>query len=95
MIRMLLIYVLPLALPLLAWLVWRRFIVPPSVPGDMRDEPWHWLALAGVVLMAATLGVFALWGESGGEGDIYVAPRLIDGKVVPGHHVPAGSLKRP
>lgn len=91
MIRLLLTYIIPLALPVLAWLVWRRYIAPPPVKGNMRDEPWHWLVLAGVALMVVMLGVLAFWGEDGRDGDFYIAPRLVDGKVVPGHHIPAGS----
>ncbi|MCP4330920.1 MAG: hypothetical protein GY791_21235 [Alphaproteobacteria bacterium] len=51
-------------------------LVPSSIP-------WTWLLVIGVVLAAVSLGAMALVG-SGAPGDPYVAPRMEDGKIVPG-----------
>ena len=92
MVRILLTYVVPLVMPLVGWYVWQRFIRRTPQPGaehklGLRDAPWHWLSIAGVLLVAATLGSIALF--TGGEpGEVYQPPQVIDGKVVPGRHQP-------
>ena len=43
------------------------------------------LAVAGLVLLAATLGAYALL-VGGDPGEVYQPARLIDGKVEPGSH---------
>ena len=88
MTRILLTYVLPLVLPALVWYMWHQF--RPRRPGEEQKKGWSaapvpQLAVAGLLLLAATLGAYALL--VGGEpGEVYKPARLIDGEVVPGRH---------
>ena len=88
MIRILLTIVLPLLLPTLLYMLWlvasRRTAL--AAPSPWRDLPWIWLAAAGIVLAALLL--FFINVRVGSQG-IYVPPKYIDGRVVPGHVVPA------
>ena len=88
MTRILITYVVPLVLPALAWYLWHRF--RPQRPGEEERKgwaaaPWPQLGIAGLVLLAATLGAVALL-VGGVPGETYQPARLIDGKVVPGDH---------
>ncbi len=72
MIRVLLMLILPLALPYLAWKAWRLFgpaeeiKEPPRLAGQPGAEPpWMALAVIGVVLVAISLTYLILTG--GGE----------------------------
>ena len=104
MIRLLVEFLLPLIAPSLLYAIWlgwsrRRQAQAEAEPQDgasppapalrgWREAPWLWLALMGVVAMlavAVTLG----FSRSLGDGGTYVAPRVVDGKVVPGHLAPA------
>lgn len=91
MVRVLLTYILPLLAPAAVFVLWtwaratyvrRHGGQPPAI----EDGPWFWLLLSGGVLVLATLGATALLTEAGRPGDTYVPPRVIDGKIVPGHH---------
>ena len=88
MIRILLTIVLPLLLPTLLYLLWltasRR--AAWAAPAPWRDMPWVWLAAAGIVLAALLL--FFINVRVGSQG-AYVPPKYIDGRIVPGHVVPA------
>ena len=91
MTRILLTYVLPLVLPALVWYLWHQF--RPQRPGEEQKKgwaaaPWPQLAVAGLILLAATLGAYALL-VGGVPGEVYEPARLIDGKVVPGGHAGA------
>ena len=89
MIRILLTYVAPLVLPFVGWILWRRLSRSAQHPSQsMREAPWHWLGLAGVVLVAVTLGSIALF-TGGTPGEVYQPPRVVDGEVLPGRHRPA------
>lgn len=70
MIRILLMLVIPLALPYLIWKAWRLFgpaeeireaPQPGSRPG--AEPPWMLLAVLGVVLCAVTLTYLVLTSE--------------------------------
>jgi hypothetical protein len=91
MVRILVTYVIPLVVPVVAWFLWQHFFAQPvgpdGTPRRLRDAPWPWLGLAGVVLVAGLLGSIALFG-GGRPGEVYVPPQVIDGKVVPGRHLP-------
>ncbi len=60
---------------------------PAATP--WREAPWTWLGGIGIVLVvvvAATLGLTRSLGDIG--GGTYVAPRSVDGRIVPGHLEP-------
>jgi len=87
MTRILLHYVLPLLLPTLLFFAWsmiaRRRRAGAGPAAGMRDAPWMWLALAGVVLLGASLATLALTGGAD-PGKTYESPRYEDGRIVPG-----------
>ena len=60
MTRILLNFVLPMALPFLIFVGWR--LLSQGRPGlaDLRDGPWFWLIGAGLVLTIAGLLALAL-----------------------------------
>ncbi len=59
-------------------------------PGPARRHPWTILFIAGLSLFAAS---FILWGITDGDPTTgtYVAPHLVNGKVVPGYVKPLES----
>ncbi len=87
MSRALLQYLLPLILPTVLYMIW-ALSVRDSASGRkmatvIREGPWFWLILAGLVLAGASLVVTAL--ISGGDaGGTYIAPRWENGRVIPG-----------
>jgi hypothetical protein len=53
-----------------------------------NDAPVVWLIVAGAIVAFSVL--FAFGNTSGGKpGEIYVPPEVKDGKIIPGHFVPA------
>lgn len=94
MIRILITYVIPLVLPAIGWYVWQRF--RPQRPEQEEERkgwavaPWPQLSVAGVVLLALTLGSIAVF-VGGSPGETYVPARVIDGKVVPGTYDESGA----
>ena len=89
MTRILLTYVLPLVLPALVWYLWQQFRLRRPGESDARKgwaaAPWPQLSVAGLVLLALTLGSIALL-VGGTPGEVYEPARVIDGEVVPGRH---------
>ncbi len=89
MSRTLLQIVLPLLLPSLLYLAWafvfrrQNALGNGETPHWVREGPWFWLIIAGVVLMAIGLGVTA-WQHGGPPSGTYVPARVEDGRVVPG-----------
>ena len=87
MTRVLLLYVLPLLLPMalyVAWVLWaRRRAKEGEEPLSLQSGPSFWLILAGFALMVAGLSYVAVTGghEPGGT---YHPPRYEDGRVIPG-----------
>ncbi|MFM8681473.1 MAG: hypothetical protein ACKOGH_18005 [Alphaproteobacteria bacterium] len=100
MIRLLAEFLLPLFAPTIAYAIWMSVSRRAAPPGEgeagdapaatsWREAPWIWLGGIGIVLVvvvAATLGLARSLGDIGG-GD-YVAPRSVDGRIVPGHLEP-------
>ena len=90
MLRILLEYAMPIALPsllYLAWLAYENQRIARGGEGVLRrleDGPWAWLIAGGVVLAVAGTALLAVIGETGTEGH-YVPPRVENGQVVPGH----------
>jgi len=94
MIRIALIYVLPLIAPTLLYVLWRLWQIKHSpgnsdgtVEGDvksvMRRAPWVKLAAVGTALLAITLMIAALTGGAPPH-EAYEPPHLENGRVVPG-----------
>lgn len=91
MIRVLLTIVLPLLLPTALYLLWVLAMRRTELTAGaqlLRDIPLVWLAAAGLGLVAVVLVLVSL-GFGGGSTGVYVPPIIIDGKIVPGHVVPA------
>ena len=57
-------------------------------PQPNRRHPWMLLTIAGLSLFALS---FVAWGLTEGEPTTgtYVAPHVVNGKIVPGYVVPA------
>jgi hypothetical protein len=98
MLRVLLQYVIPIALPsvlYLAWLVYENRRVARGGTGVLRkwqEGPWVWLFAIGVVLAVSVAIALSLVGGYGTEGR-YVPPRLENGRIVPGHVEPAPAAR--
>jgi hypothetical protein len=61
---------------------------PTGAADLLRGLPWIWLVPAGVALVAIVLVLIPLH-FGGGDAGVYVPPTIVDGKLVPGHVVPA------
>jgi hypothetical protein len=87
------------------WLAWRqRSGSGQAAPGDAegtdgavprpmgwRSAPWVWLGATGIALVAVVAIGLGMSRSLGGIGGTYVAPRVIDGRIVPGHVDPPPS----
>ncbi len=88
MTRILLQYLLPLLLPAAVYIGW-VWLARRTGKGEegaltrLQEGPWFWLVAAGVALMVGGLVLTALMGQGQTEGT-YTAPRLEDGRVIPG-----------
>lgn len=95
MIRLLLEFLLPLFAPTLAYAFWLALRRRPADEGPdgpdaaaavpERGAPWVWLGATGIVLVAVVAVVLGMTRSLGEPGGTYVAPRVIDGRIVPGH----------
>lgn len=90
MIRIFLIYVLPLIAPTALYILWRLWQIKRgsgTIEGDMRSvvraAPWVKLAAVGTALLALVLIIAALTGGEPPHED-YSPPRLENGRVLPG-----------
>jgi hypothetical protein len=84
-----LVKLLPLLLPIVAYLVWWRLtrgkaLAQGQPPPELAKGPWAYLIAAGLVLVLAGL---IYTGITSGEppGGTYVPPSYQDGRIVPGH----------
>jgi len=66
-------------------------LAPAPVPG-VRRHPWTLLVIAGLSLFALS---FVVWGITEGEPTTgtYVAPHVVNGKIVPGYVAPEEKKK--
>ena len=83
MIRTLIIRVSLFALPFVLYALYLLTArIRPAAPA--RPHPWMPLTVAGLILVVLS---FLVWGLTEGEptGGVYVAPNLVNGKIVPGH----------
>jgi hypothetical protein len=89
MLRVLLTVVLPLLLPTAIYVAWIGFVSRSTNREALRFGalPLVWLALAGVVLLAAVLVTISVHFGDPVRGR-YVPPRYENGEVVPPHIEP-------
>ncbi len=89
MIRVFFTIVLPLLLPTALYLLWVATLGAPQDSGAVvwTSLPWIWLAGAGALLLAIVLFVVTVGFGTPQEG-VYVAPRYVNGHIVPGHIEP-------
>lgn len=94
MLRVLLEYVIPIALPSVIYLIWLAYEnrrVERGGEGVLRrwhEGPWVWLFAGGVLLAVVGSILLSTLGGYGTAGH-YVPPRVEGGRVVPGHVEPA------
>jgi len=98
MFRMFITYVVPLVLPTLFFMVWaawaRRKIAATHATEEQAQEivaiktPWFRLILAGIGLMVVGLLLSVLLGPKNPPKNVYQAPHIVDGKIVPGKYAP-------
>ena len=79
--------VLPFILPTL---IYAGYVVTVRARGGSRNPemPWIWLIAAGALLVIVTFVAAALLGGAP-PTDRYVAPKIENGKIVPGQFLPA------
>jgi hypothetical protein len=89
MVRIFLTIVLPLLVPTVLYLLWVTTLGAPRGGNTVAwaSLPWVWLAIAGVVLLAAVLLVVSVGFGTSQEG-VYIAPRYQNGQIIPGHIEP-------
>ncbi len=91
MIRIFLLYILPILLPSLMYFCWVAFVSKkkegPDKQALVREGPWFRLIFAGLGLMIIGLVITAVTGGMSPEGE-YQAPYNKDGEIVPGRMVP-------
>jgi hypothetical protein len=86
MVRVFFTIVLPLLLPTALYLLWVTTLRTSDGGGAAawNSVPWVWLAGAGAVLLAIVLLVVTVGFGTAQQG-VYVAPRYVNGHIVPGH----------
>jgi Family of unknown function (DUF6111) len=85
--RVILTVIVPLLLPTVLYVLWASSVGRAELAGTApwRSLPWAWLVVAGVALAIVVLFTAV---ETGGRRDgRYVPPRLVNGRIVPGHFV--------
>jgi Family of unknown function (DUF6111) len=93
--RIFLTIVLPFLLPTILYVLWLVAMRRIELAGaaSWRALPWPWLVAAGLMLMAALLYFVSIHVGGSAQGT-YVPPQYIDGRIVPGHVVPADPARR-
>ena len=78
--------VFPFILPTL---IYAGYVAAVRARGGARNAemPWIWLAAAGALLVIVTFAAAALLGGAP-PTDRYVAPKIENGKIVPGQFLP-------
>ena len=90
MIRILLEFMVPLALPTVAYAAWMAFdrrrvaALGAGAPRSWADAPWVWLVGLGLLLVGS-IALALAFTEGEDIRGVPVPPRLEGGKVVPGH----------
>jgi len=81
-------YLLPLLAPFIGYFIWLKIMEKLGRERTWK-HPWHWLFLIGTL---SILGMYTYFASLGAPaGSVYVPPVYKDGKIIPGHHLPAGS----
>lgn len=89
MLRVVFTIILPLILPTVLYLLWMR-LARWSQRGEVAGWsalPFLWLAATGVALLALVLFVVTVHFGTATPG-VYVPPRWVNGRVIPGHIEP-------
>ncbi len=87
MLRIILINLFFLMLPSLIYFAYVYFIKKQDPDADVSGAPVFWLFAVGLLLMLASVAYF-IETEGGKPGEVYVPPRIEDGKIVPGRTQP-------
>ncbi len=91
MLRQILTVVLPIALPFLVYFLYvslaRSQGGGQNNTATMSDAPWPWLALTGLVLMAAVLIGWRILSDPAAPGTRIEQPRYIDGELIPSRRI--------
>lgn len=92
MLRISLIQLASFLLPFIIFFVWRWQL---SAERPLNATPTLKLAAIGAALAVVAMLVMVMLdaADSGRAGDRYVPPRVVDGRVVPGHFIPAGEAE--
>lgn len=87
MIRITIIEIASFFLPFLIFFIWRW---QSSSEHPIEATPTLRLAAIGAGLSVLVMIALVLLesGQGGHEGELYVPPRVVDGRVVPGHFIP-------
>lgn len=91
--RLILQIVIPLVLPTIVYILWVKYQLKQNPNANIRvKKPWFWLISTGCVL---TITVMLFFGLSQGKDPdgTYQPPVYKDGKIIPGHMVPADKPK--
>jgi hypothetical protein len=74
------------------YLLLLRLAPAPATATGTRRHPWTLLIIAGLSLFALS---FVIWGFTEGEPTTgtYVAPHVVNGKIVPGYVAPPEKTK--
>ena len=85
MLRVLLHYLLPFVLPIVAYAAY-VYLTKTATTGWLGRAPWVWLLGTGAALVCVSLIAWGLF-EGADPGTTYIPPRFEDGRVVPGEFV--------
>lgn len=94
MIRITILEIASFFLPFLIFFIW-RWQSNTETPIKATHNLQLAAAGAGLALIVLTALVMLESREGRHETELYVPPALVDGQVVPGHYVPAGSTQTP
>lgn len=91
--RIILELILPLIFPTVVYVLWVKYKLKQDPNADIRvEKPWFWLISSGCVLMVIVMLTLGLTQGEDPTGK-YEPPVFKDGKIVPGHMVPAENSK--
>lgn len=74
---------IPLLLPLVLFVIWRKLRIDESLPRWFEDLPWVTLLASGAVLAALSLATWSFMDRAPPDAT-YTPPHVEDGVIVPG-----------